>query len=101
MFGMGFQELILVGVVAVLLFGKRLPEVARTLGTSYRDFRKSLADIQSQIDFSDSINSASTYQSNSTSSYGSDDYIDDEDEAPTAPKLELPSQSSDAAEEKA
>ena len=45
MFGMGFQELIVVGVVAVLLFGKRLPEVARTLGTSYRDFRKSLVSV--------------------------------------------------------
>ena len=28
MFGLGIQELIIVGIVAVILFGKRLPEVA-------------------------------------------------------------------------
>lgn len=94
MFGMGFQELIVVGVVAVLLFGKRLPEVARTLGTSYRDFRRSLFEIQSQIDFTDSINSATTYQSSSTRDYSADDE-DDDDALPTAPKLELPANATD------
>lgn len=57
MFGLGFQEMLIVGVVAILLFGKRLPEVAKTAGKYYRDFRKSLTDLQSQVDFSDTFNS--------------------------------------------
>ena len=56
MFGsVGYPELILLGVVAILLFGKRLPEVARSLGGSYREFRKSLNEIKSN--FSEDIDS--------------------------------------------
>ncbi len=47
MFGsIGYPELILLGIVAILLFGQRLPEVARSLGGSYREFRKSLNELQ-------------------------------------------------------
>ena len=34
----GHTELILIGVVAVLLFGRRLPEVGRNLGRSLIEF---------------------------------------------------------------
>ena len=84
MFGLGMQELVIVGVVAVLLFGKRLPEVARSLGTSYREFRSGLGDIQSHFNVSNVAAPASSYSS--SSSY---DDIDDRDE-PTAPKFEPP-----------
>ncbi len=47
--GIGYQELLVIGVVAILLFGKRLPDVARTWGSSYRDFRRSLNDIKSSF----------------------------------------------------
>ena len=47
--GIGFTEMLVLGVVAVLLFGSRLPEVARSLGHTYHQFRKGLADIQSSI----------------------------------------------------
>ena len=36
----GFGELVVVGFVALVLFGGRLPEVMRTLGRTYRGFRK-------------------------------------------------------------
>ena len=52
MFGigsMGIGEMALIAVVAVVLFGGRLPEVARTFGGYYSQFRKSLAEIQNSI----------------------------------------------------
>jgi sec-independent protein translocase protein TatA len=42
MFGLGHWEIIIVGVVAVLLFGKRLPGVARSLGQSITEFKKGI-----------------------------------------------------------
>ncbi len=50
MFGsIGYQELLLLGVVAILLFGKRLPDVARSWGQSYRELRRSFNDIKSSF----------------------------------------------------
>ncbi|MEY4176741.1 MAG: hypothetical protein RLY70_315, partial [Planctomycetota bacterium] len=50
MFGMSWHEMMIVGVIAILLFGKRLPEVAKSLGNSYREFKRGLADFHSQVD---------------------------------------------------
>jgi TatA/E family protein of Tat protein translocase len=36
----GFPELIIFGTIALLLFGKRLPEVARSLGKGIVEFKK-------------------------------------------------------------
>jgi len=44
MFGLGPMELMIVGVVAVLLFGKRLPEVGRSMGKSIVEFKKGMRD---------------------------------------------------------
>jgi len=86
MFGLGFQELLIVGVVAVLLFGKRLPEVAKQFGAQYREFRKGLGEFQSQVDFTDAYNSTPAKTKSSRKSYS--DY-DDHDEV-SAPKFEPP-----------
>jgi sec-independent protein translocase protein TatA len=58
MLGLSFQELTIVAIVAILLFGKNLPDVAKKFGGMYRDFRKSLDDLRSQVDFTDTFNSA-------------------------------------------
>ena len=42
MFGIGTQEMILFGIIAVILFGGRLPSVARSLGKSIVEFKKGM-----------------------------------------------------------
>jgi len=43
MFNLGFPELVLIGVAALLVFGpRRLPELAKGLGKGIRDFKKAL-----------------------------------------------------------
>jgi sec-independent protein translocase protein TatA len=81
-FNMGPQELVVIGVVAVLLFGKNLPDVARKLGKSYTEFRKSLSEMQAQMRLDDDVTTSSSTK------YYSDDY--DSYEPPTAPKFEPP-----------
>jgi sec-independent protein translocase protein TatA len=44
-----YGEMLLVGVVALILFGSRLPEVARNLGGSYRQLKKHLNDFQREF----------------------------------------------------
>ena len=48
-FGIGITEMVLLAIVAVMLFGGRLPEVAKQLGESYVQFRRGLDDIKSSI----------------------------------------------------
>ena len=61
-------------IVAILLFGKRLPEVAKTAVKYYRDFRKSLSDLQSQVDFTESFNSSPTPSRSKPRRTYADDY---------------------------
>ncbi len=43
MFNLGLPELLIVGAVALLVFGpKKLPELAKSLGKGMRDFKKAL-----------------------------------------------------------
>ena len=42
MFGLGPMEMLIVGVIAVLLFGNRLPEVGRSLGKGLVEFKKGI-----------------------------------------------------------
>ncbi|MBL7666024.1 MAG: twin-arginine translocase TatA/TatE family subunit [Bacteriovoracaceae bacterium] len=43
MFGLGFGEILIIGVVVLLFFGgKRLPGLGRSLGESIGEFKKGL-----------------------------------------------------------
>lgn len=90
MFGLGMQEMVIVMIVAVLLFGKRLPEVARSLGASYNQFRKGLQDIQSEMSGVDSSYYSTPSSSTSDSLEGGSTFDDDDYDEPTAPRFEPP-----------
>jgi sec-independent protein translocase protein TatA len=55
-FGIGPEELIVILVIALIVFGpKRLPEIGRTLGRSLQEFRKASNEIREhlQVDLAD------------------------------------------------
>ena len=46
----GWQELIIVLVIVLVIFGpKRLPEIGRSLGKGIKEFKKSTTEIQEQL----------------------------------------------------
>lgn len=94
MFGIEFPlafgsmpEMLMLGALAVLIFGKQLPEVGRTVGRSLMEFRKGLGDLKDIHSLADLAKlpvgetarpARSTYNE-----------LDDREEA-TAPKFEPP-----------
>ena len=46
MFGLGYQELLLILVIVLILFGaQRLPDLAKSLGSSVKEFKKGVNEI--------------------------------------------------------
>lgn len=81
--GVGVGEMIVIGIIALLLFGKRLPEVARSLGKGITEFKKGLRDIDTDSDRA-SYASSSNYSSSPRPS------APEERIETTAPKFEPP-----------
>lgn len=52
MFGsLGFQEMILIFIIALIIFGpKRLPDIGRTIGKALGEFKKATDDFKSTIE---------------------------------------------------
>lgn len=49
-FGLGGQEIVLILVVVLLLFGaKKIPELARGLGSGIKEFKKATTDINEEV----------------------------------------------------
>jgi sec-independent protein translocase protein TatA len=42
-------EIVVIAVIALLLFGRRLPEVGRSLGRGITEFRKGIKDVQDDV----------------------------------------------------
>lgn len=48
---LGVWELLIIAVVAILIFGpRRLPEMAKGIGQSVREFRKGLKDMKEEFE---------------------------------------------------
>ena len=89
MFGsLGPMEMMLIMGLGVLLFGKRLPEVGRSLGRGIVEFKKGLNGVGDDFD--------SPSSGRSSSSYGTSRHSDDRPAGESAytetsvPKFELP-----------
>ncbi len=66
---LGGSEVVIIVLILLLLFGaKRLPELAKGLGKSIKEFKKATTDIQDEIEnsgkFNDKINYNNTVNSN-------------------------------------
>ncbi|MDO4856803.1 MAG: twin-arginine translocase TatA/TatE family subunit [Thermoguttaceae bacterium] len=48
MFGIGTNELLILGFIALLLFGTRLPKLARSFGQSVTEFKKGIRDAEQE-----------------------------------------------------
>lgn len=79
----GPMEMMIILGIGVLLFGKRLPEVGRSLGKGITEFKKGVKGIEEEIE---SVTSSS---SKATATQTAADSSMDRDEA-TAPKFEPP-----------
>lgn len=65
--GIGTGELILIFLVILLLFGaKRLPDLAKSLGKSLREFKKAANEIQEELHDTDSKPKDNSANSNHT-----------------------------------
>ncbi|MDO4630032.1 MAG: twin-arginine translocase TatA/TatE family subunit [Planctomycetia bacterium] len=55
--GIGTTELLILGGIALLLFGTRLPSVARSFGQSVTEFKKGMREIQDDVEKEEAIES--------------------------------------------
>jgi sec-independent protein translocase protein TatA len=52
----GIWEILIILIVVLLLFGpKRLPELAKSVGQSVREFRRGIKDLKNDIDIEENV----------------------------------------------
>jgi len=90
MFGLSPFELSVIGIIAVVLFGGNLPDVARKFGSTYSQLRRSLQDVQQQ--FREAQAEASRAMTIEDKSPSQSTYQDDPEETaePSAPRFKPP-----------
>jgi Tat protein translocase TatB subunit len=92
MFDIGTQELIIIFIVALLVFGpKKLPELGRTLGKGIRELKSALSGVTESIEeagIEDEIKKARQNVVDSLMKEGKIDLGEDEDEKKAVKELE-------------
>ena len=67
MFGIGMQELLIILLIVIIVFGaKRLPELSSSLGKAIRNFRRSMSE-PDEIDITPDKNAKTPSDKNSKS----------------------------------
>ncbi|MHC5039290.1 MAG: Sec-independent protein translocase subunit TatA/TatB [Planctomycetota bacterium] len=51
--GIGVLEILVILLVALIVFGHRLPDVAKSLGKGYLEFRRGLRVLENEIEIAD------------------------------------------------
>jgi sec-independent protein translocase protein TatA len=82
---LGPMEMVVIMGVAVLLFGKRLPEVGRSLGKGIVEFKKGLRGIEDEFDLTSTSSSSSGVPARRAESKAGGDYAE-----AAVPKFEPP-----------
>ena len=90
MFGLDPIQIIVIGMIAVVLFGGNLPEVARKAGSVYREFRGRLNEIQREFRAAEH-EARRTFSDVSAPAQAQVEEEEDEQAEPSAPKFTPPS----------
>ncbi|MEM7479014.1 MAG: twin-arginine translocase TatA/TatE family subunit [Planctomycetota bacterium] len=80
--GFGYTEMFLFGIIALMLFGSRLPHVARNFGRTYKQLRGKVDEFQREFRDWD--------KEDSTPSYGQPRFSPEDDHASQASPKFLP-----------
>ena len=89
MFGLGPLELVVIGVIAVMLFGKQLPEVGLRVGKSLSELRRQWSTISRDLDVTGELKARHVESSNQKRRLPNQ--FDDQEGTPTGPSFEPPS----------
>jgi sec-independent protein translocase protein TatA len=91
MFGLGPLELMVIGVIAVMLYGKQLPDVGLKVGKSLAELRRQWSTISRDLDVTGEIKSRQGQAHTDTRRLSSQ--FDDEESAQTSPAFDPPTSS--------
>jgi|TARA_B100001758_G_C17763906_1_gene281609 sec-independent protein translocase protein TatA len=94
MFGLGPLELMVIGVIAVMLYGKQLPDVGLKAGKGLAELRRQWSTISRDLDVTGEIKNS--HGQTHAGSQRLSSQFDDEENARTSPAFDPPRSSPEA-----